>query len=340
VTVYVEDKFGDVGTPGSSPFWLSPDVDIPAHSGQAVQGSNNVQIRVHANDEPVLEEKIATEVYVGQPGFVLSPTVGTKRIDPGNLLFRTNAVPGTEPVANVAGGTASFPWTPSSAATDIDGPGHRCLLLRAFPVSVTPPGTPFDVPNEQHEAQHNIEVLTTTKEQGDMISGGAGVPRDPRKRERDTGLWWERLVTMGVGTRRGKRFIAWAFDPDPSDFVLDSIRNTLKRQKIDRFHDSSIGPVSIEPEGTFGTEISPKDLLSNGTFVEGSGIGGRRGLFTRRRMLGAAMLELGPKKVSSFVLRFDLSSLDPKTAVVLHGAQWDENGRAEGGMTIVAIAPK
>ena len=37
VTVYVEDKTGDLGAPGSpAPWWLSPDVDIPAHTGEAV----------------------------------------------------------------------------------------------------------------------------------------------------------------------------------------------------------------------------------------------------------------------------------------------------------------
>ncbi|MEA2471038.1 MAG: hypothetical protein QOE38_2037, partial [Thermoleophilaceae bacterium] len=39
VTVFVEDNTGDLGGPptGGKPFWLSPDIDIPAHSGQAVQ---------------------------------------------------------------------------------------------------------------------------------------------------------------------------------------------------------------------------------------------------------------------------------------------------------------
>ncbi|MEA2440850.1 MAG: hypothetical protein QOH76_2274, partial [Thermoleophilaceae bacterium] len=51
VTVYVEDKAGDVGAPASpAPWWISPDVDIPAHSGEAGQGSNDVQIRVHTHE--------------------------------------------------------------------------------------------------------------------------------------------------------------------------------------------------------------------------------------------------------------------------------------------------
>ena len=87
VTVYVEDKTGDLGAPGSpAPWWLSPDVDIPAHTGEAVQGANDVRIRVHAHEEPILDEKIVAEVYVGNPSLVMSPTSGTSRIDPGTLL--------------------------------------------------------------------------------------------------------------------------------------------------------------------------------------------------------------------------------------------------------------
>ncbi|MDX6582614.1 MAG: hypothetical protein QOI10_1798, partial [Solirubrobacterales bacterium] len=144
-TVFVEDKAGDLGAPGASPFWLSPDVDIPAHPGEAAQGTNDVQIRVHSGEEPIIDEKIVAEVYVGQPGFVLSPTAGTVRIDPGNIRFRPPNVAGTEPVADIPGGTTTFSWTPSSSAAQPDGPGHRCLIVRAFPESVTPPTSPFDV---------------------------------------------------------------------------------------------------------------------------------------------------------------------------------------------------
>ena len=69
VSVYVEDKAGDQGLdptiPG--PFWLSPDVDIPAHTGEASQGSNTVQIRVHSHDEPI-PAAWARWAWPGPPG--------------------------------------------------------------------------------------------------------------------------------------------------------------------------------------------------------------------------------------------------------------------------------
>src|SRR3954462_14867825 len=116
VSVYVEDRLGDQGLDpaATTPFWLSPDVDIPAHTGEARQGPNDVRIRVHTHEEPILTEKITAEGYVGNPSLAMSPTAGTKRIDPGGLTFRPPGVTGTEPVADIAGATLTFAWTPSN----------------------------------------------------------------------------------------------------------------------------------------------------------------------------------------------------------------------------------
>ena len=74
VTVYLEDTAGDLGAPGSpAPWWLSPDVDIPAHAGEAVQGVNDVQVRVHAHDVPVLavEAQVFHQIAQEFPGIAL-----------------------------------------------------------------------------------------------------------------------------------------------------------------------------------------------------------------------------------------------------------------------------
>ncbi|HKP89762.1 MAG TPA: hypothetical protein VJT75_07265 [Thermoleophilaceae bacterium] len=336
VTVYVEDIAGDQGGGMPGPWWMSPDVDIPAHSGTAFQGPNDVQIRVHAHEEPFLDEKIVAEVYVCRPSLAMSPTVDSVRIDPGNLLFRPPGVAGTEPIASFAGGTLTFAWTPGSAATAPDGPGHRCLILRAFPQSVTPPNSPFTVPAEQHEAQRNIEILATTKMQADMSRGGAGTPEDPRRRESGTGLWWEALETVGAGPR-GRRFVVWAFDPNPEEHIPRGILRDLKKAKIRTISKEPPAQATIEIVGARGHEIDPGKLVGQRRFARRSGVGD--GIFAERLLLGAATLELGPRKPAEVVLRFDHSNLDERTALVLHAAQFDERGEAEGGMTIVAIAP-
>jgi hypothetical protein len=323
-TVYVEDIAGDLGGPAPGPWWLSPDVDIPAHSGTAFQGPNDVQIRVHTHEEPFLDEKIVAEVYACSPSLGMSPTVASSRIDPGNLLFRPPGVAGTEPVADFAGGTLTFSWTPSSSASAPNGPGHRCLIVRAFPQSVTPPTTPFDVPTESHEAQHNIEILATTKAMGSMNRGGAGVPGDERKVDKETGMWWERLLTVGPG-RRGKRYVAWAFDPEPGDYLGKGIRRSLKEAKVRGFSQDPPAGVQLEIVGT-------KASRTKGAPV-------RNPLFIGDRLLAAASFDLGPRKPVEVLLRFDHSNLKERTAAVMHVAQVDARGIPEGGMTVIAVAP-
>src|SRR3954451_14489452 len=227
VSVYVEDRAGDQGfdPTATGPFWLSPDVDIPAHIGEAWQGPNDVQIRVHTHEEPILTEKITAEVYVGNPSLAMSPTAGTKRIDPGGLTFRPPGVAGTEPVAGIPGATLTFAWTPSNDAAQVDGPGHRCLVVRAFPQNVTPPTDPFVVPTEPHEAQHNIEVLKTAMLKANMSQGGAGTEHDPRRRDEESGLWWEGISTVGPG-QPGERFVVWSFDPDPVRTIRRALGHT------------------------------------------------------------------------------------------------------------------
>jgi hypothetical protein len=254
----------------------------------------------------------------------MSPTTSSARIDPGNLLFRPPGVAGTEPVANIAGGTLTFSWTPSSSASQPNGPGHRCLIVRAFPQSLTPPTTPFDVPTEQHEAQHNIEILSTTMKKASMSRGGAGVPGDERKVDKETGLWWERLLTVGPG-RRGKRFVAWAFDPEPGEYLGKGIRRALKEANVRGFSDEPPGEVRLEVVGAKARRATRAPV--------------RNVLFTGSRLLAAASFELGPRKPVEVILRFDHSNLKARTAAVMHVAQVDARGIPEGGMTVIAVAP-
>ncbi|HEX8646215.1 MAG TPA: hypothetical protein VF715_04900 [Thermoleophilaceae bacterium] len=334
VTVFVEDKAGDLGAPNSpAPWWLSPDVDIPAHPGEAVQGPNDVRIRVHAHEEPMLADKIVAEVYVGDPALVLSPTTGTRRIDPGDLRFRTAGVSGTEPVADVAGATLSFQWTPSSTAGAVDGPGHRCLVLRAFPENVTPPSSPFDVPNEQHEAQRNVEILTTTMAPGKRMKG-EGTREDPRRRDRATGMWWDGIATLAPG-KRGRRYVAVALDPRPDKEVAAILRCGLP--KGTRFSTKPPAALELDPGDAKGNPMNPAQLLGKHRFAARSGIG--RGLFAEDRLLAALQVDLGPRRRSELVLRFDHTNLDSSAALVLHLAQWNEAGVPEGGITVVALAP-
>jgi hypothetical protein len=316
--VFVEETAGDLGAPAAPgiPWWFSPDVVIAGPSPEiATTGANTVQIRVHAHEEPIMEEKIVAEVFVGNPSLVMSPTANTRRIDPGNLKFRTIDVPGTEPIANTSGATASFQWTPAGGTGDPDGPGHRCLVVRAFPESLTPPTGPFAVPTEQHEAQHNIEIVKLQMKKGSA--------------------WRSELTTVGAGPKKGRRYVVAAFDPRP-DKKLEALWRRIW-PKLGEFATRRPKDFALEPLGTSGEPISPKDLFGKGQFVEGSGLG--QGIWARSRVVAALGLDLGPRKVSGVAWGFDPSSLEPGAAGVFHIAQFDQRGRAEGGITVIAQAP-
>jgi hypothetical protein len=324
LTVYVEDIAGDQGGPAPGPWWLSPDVDIPAHTGLALQGANDVQIRVHTHEEPFLDEKIVAEVYACTPSLGMSPTTASARIDPGNLKFRPPGVSGTEPLANVAGGTLTFSWTPSSSASQPNGPGHRCLIVRAFPESVTPPTTPFDVPTEQHEAQHNLEILATTMKKSSMNRGGAGVPGNERRIDKDTGLWWERFLTVGPGPR-AKRYVGWAFDPEPGDYISKGVRRALREAGVRGFSQERPATVRLEIVGTPARPAKRAPI--------------RNQLFLGDRLLAAQSFTVGPRKPVQVILRFDHSNVTTRSATVMHVAQVDARGIPEGGMTVIALPP-
>jgi hypothetical protein len=341
-TVFVEDAAGDLGaSPSPAPWWLSPDIEILGHPGEAVQGPNQVQVRVHSHESPTINDRILGEVYVGLPSLVMSPSMNTVRIDPidpNMLIFRPPNLAGTEPIADVAGGTLTFEWTPTANAANPNGPGHRCLVLRAFPAEVVPPDVPFTVPNEQHEAQRNIEILTTTTASAPIGAGGNGTRDDPRGRDEETGMWWERFATLGVGPKRRPRFVVWAFDPEPDERLVADVRASLGKGELSGFSSRPPKATTLEPVGARGKQIDPQELLSNRQFAKRSGLG--RGLFAKERLLSAASLQLGPRdEGAGILLRFDHSNLRRRGAVVLHGAQWNEDGDPEGGITVVARAP-
>ena len=169
-----------------------------------------------------------------------------------------------------------------------------------------------------------------------MDDGGAGTPKDPRKRDRDTGLWWEELATMAAG-RRGRRYVAWAFDPRPRREVTAGIRGLLEQAKFSGFSRKPPAEIRFEADARY-EEIDPARLLDDGAFAERAGLG--QGLLAADRLLGAAAVDLGPRKLSRLLLRFDHSNLEERKAAVLHVVQWSEQGDPEGGMTIVALAPR
>jgi hypothetical protein len=157
-----------------------------------------------------------------------------------------------------------------------------------------------------------------------MGRGGAGTPDDPRRRDKETGLWWERLLTVGPG-RRGKRYVAWAFDPEPGDYLGKGVRRALKEANVRGFSTDPPAKVALDVAGA-KSRPTKRAPVRNPLFVGG-------------RLLAAASFDLGPRKPVEVILRFDHTNLKARTAAVMHVAQVDARGIPEGGMTVIALPP-
>jgi hypothetical protein len=169
-----------------------------------------------------------------------------------------------------------------------------------------------------------------------MARGGAGTRKDPRRRDKVDGRWWEQLLTMAVN-KRGPRFVVAAFDPRPTKEIVGGLAKLLKQAKVSGFSRTAPTQVTIDAGKTRAEPVDPLRLLKNRKFAKRAGLG--EGLFAEDRLLSAASVDLGPRTLSELVLRFDHSNIKEGTAAVMHVAQWNENGDPEGGMTIVAVAP-
>jgi hypothetical protein len=192
--------------------------------------------------------------------------------------------------------------------------------VRAFPESLTPPTGAFDVPNESHEAQHNIQIIE------------APAP----KRSGAAKEWRDELSTVGAGTKRGPRIVVGAFDPRPDEKLEAMWRRGWP--KLGPFATRRPKGFTLEPAGTRGEAISPRELFGKRRFAKAAGLG--QGLWAKSRVAAALGLELGPRKPSGVRWGFDTATLEPGTAAVFHIAQFDERGRPEGGITVIAQAKK
>src|SRR5205807_3512586 len=95
-------------------------------------------------------------LWVANPSLVMSPRV---RGSAARVGFIGSPVP-----ADGGSGTEQIDWTPP-AGLPADNPlagGPKCLVARCYPDSGTPSGTSFFLPDDQHVAQRNLCVVSST----------------------------------------------------------------------------------------------------------------------------------------------------------------------------------
>src|SRR2546423_4839975 len=120
--------------------------------------------------------------------------------------------------AEGASATQEFDWTPPDGlpADNPQSSGHKCLIARAYPDSLTPSAKKFFVPGDPHVAQHNICIVPC---------GGPGAARRP-------GPCGLRVATVNINARKSEKVTLRAVvDLKPNKFVRKVVLQRLEKTK-------------------------------------------------------------------------------------------------------------
>ena len=171
--LFIESTSGDGGVHNANVWWLSPDIVLNGPVSGADKADpgqiNSVDVTFHSKSAESNclspgDESLLVQLWVGNPAIAMTPNNSNS----AKLILTTGA---TVPLAG-ASGTQHFDWTPPAGvpASDPESPGHKCLIARCYPDSLTPSPSGFFAPEDQHVAQRNICVVPC---------GGPGAARRP-----------------------------------------------------------------------------------------------------------------------------------------------------------------
>jgi hypothetical protein len=233
VRYYLEAVAGDGGSHTASVWWLSPDIILNGGTYQAnPSGPNTVGVLPHNKPGDYIgPATLMIDVYVGDPSLVMTPTGNTTKLtndpnDPGRPSVIVQYIPGI---------IETFTWI--NGGTPVEAPGHKCLIAQVYPSGDTPSTTTFDLPFDQHVAQHNIDILQCGPSCELVVNTINPNPRAPE------------VVTV--------RAIA---DTKPAKHVLQAARNMLKQvADFKRLRTKDVPRFKMEFEGF------PDARLSNNT---------------------------------------------------------------------------
>jgi hypothetical protein len=167
--IFIEAIPGDGGNQNAADvWWLSPDITLTAHTSgleNADAGPNKILVRFHRKAAGTCnfpgDESITVEAWVANPSLVMAPHAHGSAARVGFVGSPLPAEGGSH--------TQQIDWTPPSAFLPTpfgsENPqklGPKCLVALCYPDSLVPSTTKFFVPGDQHVAQHNLCVLSTT----------------------------------------------------------------------------------------------------------------------------------------------------------------------------------
>lgn len=314
--IFMEAVSGDGGVHNANVWWLSPDIVLngpvsgpdKADPGQV----NSIDVNFHRKGDTSNctfpgDEAVTVEVWVGNPSIAMTPNNQTS-----TKLIQSI---GSQLPAAGASGAQHFDWAiPLSVpASEPDSPGHKCLIARTYPDSLTPSAASFFVPNDQHVAQRNICIVPC---------GGPGAARLP-------GPCGFNLMTANVNPKDAERVtIAATLDLHPSKFVQKTVLQALERQP-------GFSKLATLPPRGFRFELRefPDAEINDQTRPPGC-----LGLLLSGQRRFQASINLAPNQVVHLHFVADLINSKFGDAFIFHLTQSGPAHERQGGLTLVMVS--
>lgn len=303
VRLYLEAVAGDGGNHTAAVWWLSPDIILNGGTYQASPSApNTVDVRPHAKPgDHIGINTVMIDVYVGDPSLVMTPTSNTTKLtndpnDPGRPAL-------VVPIPPPSGTIHTFTWI--NGGTPVEAPGHKCLIAQVYPIGETPSPTNFDLPFDQHVAQHNIDILQCEPSCELVVNTINPNPKAPA------------VVTI--------RAVA---DMKPEKHVLQAARDMLKQvADFKRLRTKDVPRFKMEFEGF------PDARLSNNT-----GEPSAKGNYGRLEVPNCeARFEMKPGQQTKFKFMVDLREARYGDAFIFHLMHINAKQRVLGGLTVIAV---
>lgn len=309
---YMEATTGDGGAHnGSSVWWLSPDIKLTGPVSGADKAdpgqSNSVEVRFHkkaANSDCVTtgDESINVELWVANPSLAIAPHNAAST---AQIQFI-----GSVPPPDGGSQTQLIDWTPPTGlpATDPQSPGHKCLIARCYPPSLTASTDSFFVPDDPHVAQRNICIVPC---------GGPGAAKRP-------GLCQFQVATVNLSREKDEIVTLRAVaDLKPSrhvqEVVTQGIRNMPGLRRLAKKYPKGF---KFELRDALKAEVSDKT-------------GATGALSSSAQPSYEARITLKAGQHINFNFIVDLSTSNIGDAHIFHLTQIGAKRRVQGGLTIV-----
>ena len=314
--IFMESTSGDGGVHNANVWWLSPDIVLTGPVSGADKADpgqiNSVDITIRRKSEESNctfpgDEQLLTELWVGNPAIAMTPNNNAST----KLILQVGSpcpIPGGT-------GTQHFDWTlPTGVpASDPQSPGHKCLIARAFPDSLTASPQSFFAPEDQHVVQRNICVVPC---------GGPGAARKPGPCGFD-------VLTANVNAVEAEHVtIAAALDLRPNEFVRRTVLHRLEKEPGFR-------KLATRAPRAFRFELRdfPDAKITDHSTPQGCLavlLGGQRRF--------EASLKLEANQVANLNFVADLQNAEFGDAFIFHLTQTGPASERQGGLTLVMVS--